>query len=327
MTIVRAPRPNSNFYILDKAISGDKMLTWAARGMLVFLLGKPDNWRVSVQALINETQMSRKQSGRDAVYGLIAELKEAGYLQALTSRSEGGAFGGVDYMVCEARLPLAENPEAVLPPGAPCRDLPDTAAPLAANPLLTRTEEKQELKQTKEALPPGFEVFWKQYPNKGSKLDAARAFRTVKAAEHGAIMAAVEVHKAGKKWLKDHGEYIPLAATWLRGRRWEDEMPTANAGDWWEGAQGIERKGAELGIKRLGDEPNERLRFAAQVWVAAGDGPHWDRDSAVYPLAVSLRKRLVPVPVQDLLDTLDLRMAAGPQALEEFDRKTIKVNK
>ncbi|MNH08813.1 hypothetical protein D3C79_682460 [compost metagenome] len=30
-------------------------------------------------------------------------------------------------------------------------------------------------------------------------------------------------------WTKDGGQFIPHAATWLNGKRWEDELPTAGA--------------------------------------------------------------------------------------------------
>lgn len=139
MSIRRAPRPTSNFYILDKSISEDQRLSWAARGVLVFLLGKPDNWVVSISALVNETSGAIKRTGRDGVYGIINELRTVGYLRREEARSEGGAFGGVEYSVCESPLPA-------LPDTA----LPDTALPLPVNPTLTRTDEKQELKKKQE---------------------------------------------------------------------------------------------------------------------------------------------------------------------------------
>lgn len=123
MSIRRAPRPETNFYLLDKRISEDKRLSWGARGMLIFLLGKPDHWEVSVANLINETTGSTKKSGRDAVYGMLKELESAGYLSRDKARSKGGEFGGVDYIVHES--PLTEKPETV----KPYTDEPDTVNP------------------------------------------------------------------------------------------------------------------------------------------------------------------------------------------------------
>jgi hypothetical protein len=136
MPIIRAPRPQSNFYLLDKQISEDQRLSWAARGLLVFLLGKPDYWRVSVQALVNETAEASMPSGRDAVYRILRELQEARYVTRAQAKGEGGTFAEVDYLVSEdPAAPHTGNPEA-----APLTALPDTAQPLTANPTLVSTD-------------------------------------------------------------------------------------------------------------------------------------------------------------------------------------------
>jgi|ERR1700679_730383 len=136
MGIIRAPRVQSNFYILDKRISEDKRLTWAARGLLIFLLGKPDHWRVSVQNLRSETKDSAKHTSRDGVYNLLKELETAGYVQRTQAKLAGGQFGEVDYIVGESGLtPLPENPEPV-----PLPDSPLPAPPLPANPPLVSTD-------------------------------------------------------------------------------------------------------------------------------------------------------------------------------------------
>ncbi|WP_110647581.1 hypothetical protein [Salinicola peritrichatus] len=139
MSIRRAPRPESNFYLLDKRISEDERLSWAARGMLIFLLGKPDHWIVSVANLINETAGSSKKSGRDAVYGTLKELERAGYLTREKARADGGEFGGVDYVVHESPLtekPHTANPDTVKPHTAN----PDTVKPDTANPTQVSIE-------------------------------------------------------------------------------------------------------------------------------------------------------------------------------------------
>lgn len=131
MSIVRAPRPKGNFYILDKRISEDCNLSWGARGMLIFLLGKPDNWRVSIQNLVNETSGSNRKSGRDAVYAFLAELKGAGYITVFQNRSESGVFCETDYLVHEHSEPLTENPDTVI---APLTVLPDAVQPDTVTP-------------------------------------------------------------------------------------------------------------------------------------------------------------------------------------------------
>ena len=41
-----------------------------------------------------------------------------------------------------------------------------------------------------------------------------------------AILAGVERDKGSEQWTRDGGRFVPHPATWLNGRRWEDEAPT-----------------------------------------------------------------------------------------------------
>ena len=143
--ITRAPRPTSNFYMLDKAISEDARLSWAARGMLVFLLGKPDNWTVSPAALTNETKGLKRGTGRDGVYAILKELQEVGYLQLSGIRDQSGSFAGTDYFVSEVA-----NPEKPPHRDQPDTAQPDTARPYPANPPQVSIEKKQGLKKKQE---------------------------------------------------------------------------------------------------------------------------------------------------------------------------------
>ncbi|AIO85210.1 Uncharacterised protein [Burkholderia pseudomallei] len=141
--IVRGPRPTERFYLLRREIAEDRRLSWAARGMLVHLLVKPDSWRVSVQALVNETADAGLSSGRDAVYRILRELQDAGYLSRGQTKSEGGSFEAMDYIVSEIpNAPLTENPEAAPRPGLPLTGLPCTADPIQAS-----TKSKQGLRK------------------------------------------------------------------------------------------------------------------------------------------------------------------------------------
>lgn len=138
--ITRAPRPTSNFYLLDKAISEDKRLSWASRGLLIFLLGKPDHWTVSPAALVNETAKSSRRMGRDGVYAVLKELKDVGYLHTIGNRNDGGTFAGADYLVTES--PYTAFPDTV---DSPDTALPDTVEPDTANPTQVSIDLKQGL--------------------------------------------------------------------------------------------------------------------------------------------------------------------------------------
>lgn len=154
MSIRRGPRPDTRFYTVNKDLSEDTCLSWGARGLLIFLLGKPDNWEVSVAHLIKQTEASAKPSGRDAVRGIIKELIEAGYMKADLRREEGGVFNGVDYVVHEIPVkpeqePQTDNPSPDHPPQTdnPSPDEPLTDKPSTANPPLINNEFKQGMKE------------------------------------------------------------------------------------------------------------------------------------------------------------------------------------
>ncbi|TGN96106.1 hypothetical protein [Burkholderia sp. USMB20] len=147
MAIIRAARPESNFYTLDKRISEGSNLSWEAVGLLVFLLGKPDHWKVNVEALVNHTKTARKRTGRDGIYGILDELIQARYVQRTRARGSAGRLAGYDYLVSETPFP-------------PCTDLPDTAAPdtagpYPANPTLVSTDVKQGLNRSKDGSKAG----------------------------------------------------------------------------------------------------------------------------------------------------------------------------
>lgn len=145
MSIRRGKRPDTRFYTLNKDISEDTRLSWAARGMLIFLLGKPDNWTVSVAHLIKQTADSARPASRDAVRNIIAELVAAGYMSTDTARAENGKFRGMDYVVSES--PETDNPSPEKR-RTPETEKPSPGEPLPDNPLLIKNDHQQGIKNT-----------------------------------------------------------------------------------------------------------------------------------------------------------------------------------
>lgn len=119
-TIIRAPRRH-RFVIIDQRAIEDARLSWAARGLLGYLLSRPDDWTVRVNDL-----RKRGDLGRDGIYQLLKELREAGYVRFIRRRDRQGRMQGGIYLVQE----IADAPHPDLPELAE----PDTAEPGPANP-------------------------------------------------------------------------------------------------------------------------------------------------------------------------------------------------
>lgn len=87
---------------------------------------------------------------------------------------------------------------------------------------IPETEERQrQRREEAEARERDFQAFWQAYPRKEAKKDAQAAWVKVDAAI-AVLLSAIEVQRRSENWLKSKGQFIPLPATWLRGRRWED---------------------------------------------------------------------------------------------------------
>ena len=70
-----------------------------------------------------------------------------------------------------------------------------------------------------------FEEFWKEYPRKEARVKAEQAFKSLNPSEKllEIILDDISSRKQSEAWQKDGGKYIPLPASYLRGKRWEDE--------------------------------------------------------------------------------------------------------
>lgn len=90
-------------------------------------------------------------------------------------------------------------------------------------------EEDKELEKDKEDIY-AFDEFWTAYPKKKAKEAARKAWNKLKPDESlgkTIIQAVLESAKTAD-WKKENGKYIPYPATYLNGKRWEDERNETN---------------------------------------------------------------------------------------------------
>ena len=89
-------------------------------------------------------------------------------------------------------------------------------------------ENKKEEKEERLAISERFVRFWKAYPRKVGKENALKAWMSLKPDEEllTTMIQAIEKQKDTEQWKESGGQYIPHPSTWLRGKRWQDEVTT-----------------------------------------------------------------------------------------------------
>ena len=102
----------SNYTTISNALLCDETISFEARGMLAYLLSKPQTWQVKVTDLLRAGKC-----GKALIYRILNELISAGYVRTVRRRDSSGAFEQMEYEVY----------------GSPLTDLPDVAKPDAAN--------------------------------------------------------------------------------------------------------------------------------------------------------------------------------------------------
>lgn len=166
-----------------------------------------------------------------AVQTGLAELRELKVLQLV--RKGGGRRRTTEYQLVEHALPLrspwkdtvkAVNPETVA-------GFPGKGAVCDIEALKSETETMKPASPPSDPLqepskePLGFEQFWQAYPRKVG-IGVCRRFWTRLKPDEALVarmLAAIDQQKRSEQWGKDHGQFIPLPATWLNQARWEDE--------------------------------------------------------------------------------------------------------
>lgn len=111
-------RRTGKFTQIDNEIVNNEEITWKAKGLMLYFLSKPDNWKINVRGDV----IKRGVEGRDSVYNGINELIDAGYISRVKDSD-----GYVTYYLFENRLennrvdylrgkkPSPENQEEIKP--------------------------------------------------------------------------------------------------------------------------------------------------------------------------------------------------------------------
>lgn len=200
---------------ISRETLNDEALSFRARGVLAWLLDKPDDWRCNADTISNHGT-----EGRDAVRTALSELEEHGYLVRRKAQDAQGRWS--------TEIEVYERPtdawKSVV--GSPTPGNPTVGSPGA-----NTTTETDDCEQTPVVpIDSDFEMFWKWYPNKVGKPAARRAWQTaVKRSGVEPIFAGGDRWRDHWKAAKTEQRYIPHPATFLNQERYNDTPPKTKA--------------------------------------------------------------------------------------------------
>lgn len=104
MAVFRVYKESGNFVTVHKRFIHDDNLSWKAKGILLYLLSRPDDWQVY------ETELNKHSSdGRDSLRTGIKELEQAGYIHRTRKRNEKGQLKEYEYQVFEQPTQIEKN--------------------------------------------------------------------------------------------------------------------------------------------------------------------------------------------------------------------------
>jgi hypothetical protein len=117
MAFIRTIKRENPFSQIDRFVfESDPSISWKAKGLMGYLLTRPDNWKINFKDLVK-----RAKDGREAVTSGLKELQNAGYIHYYQERTEDGKFGEWIYDVYERpefnplwrhNPPFTENPHS-----------------------------------------------------------------------------------------------------------------------------------------------------------------------------------------------------------------------
>lgn len=107
-TIRRAKHGKDNpYFLMLRETAQDRNLSYEARGMLAYILSRPDDWHVQVDDLImKSTDGKVTKAGKSKVYGILDELADARYIvKPKRFQDDKGKYIWTPYEVYERPYP------------------------------------------------------------------------------------------------------------------------------------------------------------------------------------------------------------------------------
>ncbi|WP_421752898.1 hypothetical protein [Croceimicrobium sp.] len=253
-SIIRVKKRQNPFAQIDRSILENGDLSYRAKGVLCYLLSKPDNWETRLKDVINHGT-----EGRDAVRSAFKELREAGHLILVPIKSESGRLMGRGYEVHEYPISTeeleirlsgdSEELDSRTPEKPTVGESVDIVIQNLSNSNLSNKEEdKDQFEKKEDSKEFGFSEFWDLYGKKTGRAKCLQKWRRLKKSEKDEILA----HLPNFVNSTPDVQYRPNPLTYLNGRRWEDEyLPSSNIRQGQQSFEPHRKRGAASILRNL----------------------------------------------------------------------------
>ena len=172
-TIVRIQKRQTPFVQIDRTVAEDPRLSWRSKGLMLYLLSRPDDWQVFMSDL-----EKRATDGRGSVKRALRQLAFYGYASLRTIRGKGGRVAGKTWAIFERPHPEGSG-------------LDEAGNLLMPSDATDSTENRRSVKPTDGESPP---------TKKDSKKEEREEALTVPIP---LLLQTPEFHKAWEDWVAD----------------------------------------------------------------------------------------------------------------------------
>lgn len=193
-------KSKKNYTVVPNEILKAKDLTWKAKGLMCYLLSMSDEWDVYKKDLAN-----RSLDGYESMLSAWKELEALGYIQTIRIKNQN-LFNGYEYIINDSRV------QGFTEPGITEPENPDIISNSIKQVTLSLDTNVSIALFT-------FEMFWKIYPVKRSKIKCQQKWSKLK---------KLDIEKISKT-IKDFVETKPFQSythpypmTYLNSQVWND---------------------------------------------------------------------------------------------------------
>ena len=214
-------QPKVNFTTISNRMLGDKELSLKAKGLLSFMLSKPDKWNFSIRGI-----SSQLKEGVEAIQNTLQELIEQEYVIRGKLRNKGRFTGYAYTLIFEKPCPKESYTEK------PYTAEPYTETPDNSNTIQSKTRKSNT--GSKNISPSKFDeyfdTFWESVPRL-SKIGKKKAKSIIKSilkreeADWKTLIHGMKEYKRFCERTKRESKYIKHPVTWLNHGCWNDEYP------------------------------------------------------------------------------------------------------